>query len=54
MQISFWAIAISIIVGIASNLLTTPITNALGKLSSSIKIKNEQKKKSSRILYSLL
>jgi multisubunit Na+/H+ antiporter MnhC subunit len=44
MDISLWAIVTSIVIGVASNLLTPYAAKYLGNVSKSIKKRNEQKK----------
>jgi hypothetical protein len=45
MDISFGAIAISIIIGVASNLLTPYASGFFGKIFQSVRTRNEEKKK---------
>jgi hypothetical protein len=44
MELSVWAILISIVIGIASNLLTPHVAKFLGNISKTIKKRNEQKR----------
>ena len=44
MELSFWAIITSIVIGVASNMLTPYITRVLGNLSVTVKQRNEKKK----------
>ena len=44
MELSIWAIILSIAVGILSNFLTPHVFNFLGKISNSIKVSNEKRK----------
>ena len=44
MELSIWAIVLSIIVGVVTNIMTPHLSNAFGKLSNSIKVRNEKRK----------
>jgi hypothetical protein len=44
METSIWAIAISIVIGVAANLLTPHFSKFLGNISGSIKKRNERRK----------
>jgi hypothetical protein len=44
MELSIWAIALSIVIGVITNIMTPHVSNLFGRISSSIKVGNEKRK----------